>query len=235
MKNRGQILNCTVITLEVSILLSLCILPAPVASEAGECPYHIEYYIEEIEKLSKLDPPYKNPEGFYCLSCLPEDSRLWAGPIAAKRFDDCRKSRFRERIAAACRPFLDDTTSTNKNLYYNIRLGAAALLAFYGYGEVGGHDIFGIITSDWDRFIYVPFHLLTALAAQRDQRTVPFLSSVYDSLNNDDEDRYKDYVVVILNCIYHIPGNPAVELAKKIHERETNEYIRERAYRVLKR
>ena len=217
----------------------------PSESFAGECTETAETYVAQLASLYSQKQVISGFDVFWCLACYPEDWNLWAGPIAAQRFDECRKSMFRDRIAAACAPFLDDSTYGER--YQDARMAArgmrppdtrmmaAVLLAFYGFDRLGDHDIFLILTSSFHVPGIAPRDKFIALAALRDPRTVPFLSTLYDSLQTAQPANYSEYVAGIVNCDYHIPGKAALELAERIYNRESDTQLRERVYRVIAR
>jgi hypothetical protein len=177
-------------------------------------------------------------EALSCLGsrCYPEYGDRWAGPIAAERLNRCRLSPYRERIAAACIPVMEDTTCGAQYFSnFNPRYNAALLLAFYGFKEVGGYDIFSIITSTLE----LPADLrkldFYALASLQDPRTVPFLEMVYDSLGLTDSESRNFILARLINCLYHIPGDSAVAFAERIHREQADDFIRDRAQRVIHR
>ena len=199
---------------------------------AGECTEGIAFYVQRLEHLSRQNPPDIDFDVLSCLSCHPEDPSRWAGRIAAKRFAECRNSPFRNRIAAACVVYLNNTTGGVSEVYAE---RAALLLAFYGFNKIGDYDIFQALTSGWRVSGYPPIEKLMALAALQDRRTVTFLSEIYDTLQTGEVARHGEYIAGILNCLYHIPGDDAVELAERIYKETVDMHLRERAQRVISR
>jgi hypothetical protein len=196
----------------------------------GECGEGEDHYLTDIE----IHGSQAHDESFHCLQWRVDDWNKWAGPIAASMFEECRRSPIRERLTVACTPLLADTARVI--LEWQVpRYRAAVLLASYGISRVADQDIFGIITKEMRAHRLLDTTDYMALAALRDSRTVQFLAERYDSVATlrvtDREDEIRD----ILNCLYHVPGDSAVALAKTISERERDPAIKERAERVIHR
>ena len=215
---------------------------------AGECYEGIEVYIERLEigankdyrLVTKYDAELWREtlswrEAFQCLAygCIPKNGTRWAGPIAAERYKECKSSPYCDRIAAACLSYMEDTTSYFG--YFEPRFHSARLLAYYGFNKLEGYDLFSILTSSWRSSSNVRRIDFFALAAMQDSRAALFLEEIYDTLITSTPVYYKEYLVRILNCLYHVPGDTAIELAKRIYENEADELLKERAYKVIVR
>lgn len=217
-------------------LLTVLAAVAPIAgARAGECTESDEGYVAALERIASAGPPFQESEAFYCLSCVTEDYFRWAGPNAAARFRSCRESPLRERIARACVPFLDAAPGAD-SLGQAPRAAAAALLACYGFGQVGGHDIFATLSTEGTARDRLEPERLMALAALRDARTAAFLRKSYDALPaRMAKDERRRTISSIINCLYHLPGDDAIQLAIRIRQGEKDPELRARAERVIHR
>jgi hypothetical protein len=218
-------------------LLFLAALIMPTVVLSGECTSPDSEYLTALEQLgsgTRSMPLGEVYEAFSCLRCDTNDWGRWAGPMAAARFEGCRRASFRDRLAAACAPLLGDTTSLSADRFIP-RYEAAKLLASYGIARVGQNDVFLIITKEiWPRR-----HLSTtdymALAVLRDPRTLDFLSSDYNSTLGNTSAQRPSQICDIVNCLYHIPADSALVLARDIDARESDPRIRERCGHVIGR
>ncbi len=196
----------------------------------GECTEGEDHYLTDIE----IHGSQAHDESFHCLQWTAADWSKWAGPIAGSMFEECRRSPIRERLTAACTPLLADTARVT--LEWRIpRYRAAVLLASYGIPRVADQDIFGIITEEMRGRGSLGTADYMALAALRDPRTVQFLAGEFDSVASVRAPDRLEVIRDILNCLYHVPGDSAVALAKTISERERDPAIKERAERVIHR
>jgi hypothetical protein len=213
------------------VAVALAVFALPTVSVAGEgCLDSVPFYLSVLER--------RAPEGMSaamsCLQCRTEHSWKWAGPIAAAQFEECRQAQIRQRLTAACTPLISDSTYQDYGNFVT-RYRVAALLASYGIGRVDGEDIFRILAVEKHRrFEFEPIDYM-ALAILQDRRTLSFLASDYASLSKIDSRRRTDRVIAILNCLYHVPGDSALVLARTIGQQEGADLIGKRVSRVLAR
>lgn len=197
----------------------------------GVCIHGTEYYVLKIEADPRED--LKDLNLHHCFRCLRwerhTESNRWAGPVTAEYFRSKRESPLRDRIRSACLKYLDGPQTDKKERL--IAHEAVRTLAHFGIGHVGDHDVFEILTSD------DPSLPLVDLAALGDPRTVPVLKESYIDLKKSDlaADRIRKECITVLNCLYHISGNEAVQLAEFIVKIETDSLLIERAKRVVNR
>jgi hypothetical protein len=214
----------------------LAVLASPGPAVSGECGGKSDlYFVEKLElfpgtlDVSKDRDLWRLQAIFNCLRHCPDDPRRWAGPIATACLKTMREDPQRERIVAACIPYLGISRDTGPRR--RIAHSAAATIALYGTSEVEGHDIFLLLTADRRNIDFF------AVAALGDRRTLAFLQATYDSLRSADGGpvESRDRLEQLLNCLYHVPGDSAVSFARVIAAEEHDSLVVERARRVINR
>ncbi len=225
----------TFLRLSMALALGVVVITTASLSRAGECTEDDEHYVAELEALVRDGPPFHSGEPLDCLTmrCEPEDWRLWAGPVAAQRFEECRTHPLRDRIAAACIPLLADTARANR--YFSIRDEATYLAASYGFTRIGDYDLFDLIIEQIRTFSPEDPPRFPLLAIMRDPRTLRFLTSFYASLQATQSPERDTAVFDLLSCLYHVPGDSAVSLASRVLRNEQSPTLKERARRVVDR
>ncbi|MBK8233703.1 MAG: hypothetical protein IPK72_24780 [Candidatus Eisenbacteria bacterium] len=218
-----------------ALAVVLAVMAMVATARAGECAAGEKDYLGDLEQMVREGPPYRYREAFWCLSrrCLPEDWRRWAGPLAARQFADCRTSLYRDRIAAACLPLLADSSESRDE--FSPRGAAAALAAGYGFSNLGSHDLFEIVTDAIRVGSHPPDSRFALLAIMQDPRTMAFLRAYHASLAGRSSPERDGPLRDILNCLYHVPGDSALVLAREIARSELTADLKERARRVLDR
>lgn len=221
------------------VLASIVVIAAKLTSRAAAGEVHCEGRPEEwvaaLERWDRSAPAWRLRDALGCMRCMGGSSVRWAGPIAAARFEECRNSPWRDRIAAACAPLLEDSTHLSPFYEETVAVMAAGLLASLGVGEVAGHDTFQILTEQSVGARRLGVHNLVALAVLADPRTVGFLAAGYDSLPATDASQHEWQVKGLLNCLWHLPGQDAIELTIRIRDTEADPRLKERADRVIQR
>jgi len=217
------------------IFLASGLLPADPLIEsllAGECLEGEEQWVQCLETGKDKDGPCDPQSALYCLSLnLPFATNRWAGPVAAGVLGGRRDSPYKERLARALLPRLDERSDLLRAR--PMAFQAARVLARYGIGRLGEHDVFAILIS-------AEPPPLVDLAALGDPRTVDFLADRYAELlaqrtSSKPSRDLREQAISLLNCLYHIPGDAAVELARSIMAQEPDAMLVERARLVVAR
>lgn len=213
--------------------LVACVVTTPLPpAMAGECVYP-ESYVECLEHYSPGQQWVQHEQG-YCFFCLKYNgdffSHRWAGPIAADYFKSRREDRYRDRIGMACVRIISDRAQCG-SVTDEFGYAAAGVLAHYGIASANEYDVYSILIQRPDKIDLID------LAALGDPRSVQWLSARYDSLRAIGLEKPFNRTAIqdVLNCLYHIPGQEAVDLARTIEAKETDANLRSRAHRVLSR
>lgn len=193
---------------------------------AGECTQTIEHYVSVFE-----DGP-SHREFPYALNCLRWgtwlQTPLWAGQAHAVRFAAARNDTMVPRIEAAARKLLAMPDSVAAKW----RCGVLNSLAAYGIARLDSLDVFAELFPAGKR-LSVPDYAL--LAILRDCRGVGILRARYLELRAGAAAGTQDEAVHVLSCLYHLPCDQALALAKDLDATETDAILRERLRRVLER
>jgi len=207
------------------LLAGAAILVSVRGASAGVCIDGDEHYVECLERNPGPATPLDSVRG--CLECLRyerhSESQRWAGPITAEYFRSRRGSPFRDRIVAACGSYLDGPS--------NLRSEAACTLARYGVAAVGGHDVFALVTESESHTKWVD------LAALGDPRTADYISVEFEKNRPLGLDgpwkRWR--LLSMVNCLYHIPGARAMDVAGELRAAEDDAELVDRLERVISR
>lgn len=193
-----------------------------------------EYYIRILEENIHSGPTHELYEAFSCLVCTGDlKGNRWAGPTTRDIFNKCKNSPFRQRIISACLPYLELPEGTNDPK--DLRFHALLVLSYCGVDKIDDYDVFHGITLTKPPNDYWFRQKFMAMAALGDPRTVDFIASTYDSVRALGAEEHTEDLITLLNCLYHIPGKEAVDLAEAIKSKETVEILVRRADRVVQR
>lgn len=207
-------------------------------TRAGECTGSDEGYLLMIEQGAgtvSSDMIPTRGEIVHAMNCLIYyriDVRRWAGPRTATYFAELHRSPVRDRLVAACTRYLVGSSLLGEGSF-DLAFEAATTLAMCGVAESGGQDVFEILTRGDSRDLKPS--LFFALASLADPRTLPFLRANYDSLSAAGQSRSTSSLKTqIVNCLYHLPGDPVESFVQMIATTDPDSAIVERAKHVLK-
>ncbi|MBK8166482.1 MAG: hypothetical protein IPK64_11060 [bacterium] len=195
-------------------------------AQAGECVDTAEHYVSAFE----AGPDHR--EFLSALLCQQRgtwlDTPLWAGRAHAVRFAAARADTMVPRIAAAARRLLALPGSASAEW----RRGVLAAAAAHGVARLDSLDVFAELFADGRR-LSVPDYALMAIL--QDCRGVGILRARCLELRAGAAAGAQDEPVHVLSCLYHLPCDEALSLAKELDATETDEHLRERLRRVLER
>jgi hypothetical protein len=211
----------------VAICLALvaCSTPATPAW-AGECVEYGERYVVALEA-GTTDPYFETAVD--CFGSMPiSDGTKWAGPVAAAKFEARRQDPLRPRILAAIEQLaLSKWAQDRVNLQMLYRIAAR-----WGVAEFNGTDVFEALLS----VERVGYHgVREDLAILGDCRAASVLRSQYRALDPKRDKGGMDIAEDILSCLYHIPCDEAISVARELLEGEEDLHLQERIQRVIDR
>lgn len=215
-----------------AILLFMALGASADLTLAGECTESAEHYVSCLERWAETRPLDGAAAGEIseAFSCLVHTRWVhWAGPVAARYFRNLHASPLGPRIIAASARYLElPVSSTGKDLAYE----AAYTLAMYGAKHVNGSDVLEELTSRGKAANRsLPYF---ALASIGDPRVLSLLHATYDSLAAAPRSqRVHSDKVELVCCLYHIPGDSALALARAIASADPDSFVRTRAEHVV--
>ena len=222
----------TRIFVPILAVLGYCLCGYGLAS-GGECPSGWEYYLECLEgnnPVSELEDKCPEPyRCFWCVGQLQQELDRWASEREARRFREFREIGYHDRLVAVAWKYLDDPNTSD-----DTRWAAAEALAFQGVGRVGSHDVYLILAGDPPHRVPLPWWY--DFAALGDPRTVELARSEYARLKQIDpatDNLARPTLMNIIDCLYHIPGEGALDLLRELALAETDAGLRDELQRVV--
>lgn len=214
----------------ICVLLCLVVLITCVNSvHSGECKWGAEFYLTCLEghnqNSSDCPDPYKS---FSCVGIIRKELDRWASDREAKRILEFRNISYHDRLVGLAVAYLDDSTSSS-----DTKAVAVEVLAFQGIKTIQDYDVFEMLVkqSQWN-MNFITWYVLAALG---DARTVDFARQEYKRIRNQGAVRGvppRPLLMELIDCLYHIPGDEAVELAHELAAGETDKALRDRLNHV---
>lgn len=192
---------------------------------AGECTMPDSHYVSILE----AGPGHPEFPDFWCLqrACFIE-TPLWAGKAHAARFAAARADTLVPRIRDAARRLLALPEARGSEW----RRAVLEVAAAHGLARLDSLDVFAELFPAGHRFSRQDYALVAVL---QDCRGVGILRSRYLALREDPDAEGWDEPVHVLSCLYHLPCEEALALAKDLYATETDEHLSQRVQRVMER